>query len=158
MAWTFDELANLNDLVSAKLGTGTVAAGGNLTDADIGKPVKLAAANTYALCADGDGIDGFLVSVDAFTQDGYAFGTVQIGGRKWVRCDGAITFGYMVEAAAPAAAKTAETLGYGKVSVSGEYAAGVDTVAELLPYMQRKRWKVISGTGADTTLVLVEKQ
>ena len=80
MAWTFDELANLNDLVSAKLGTGTVAAGGNLTDADIGKPVKLAAANTYALCADGDGIDGFLVSVDAFTQDGYAFGTVQIGG------------------------------------------------------------------------------
>ncbi len=158
MAWTFDELANLNDLVSAKLGTGTVAAGGNLTDADIGKPLKLAAANTYALCADGDGIDGFLVSVNADTQDGYAFGTVQIGGRKWVRCDGAITFGYMVEAAAPAAAKTAETLGYGKVSVSGEYGVGIDTVAELLPYMQRKQWKVISGTGADTTLVLVEKQ
>lgn len=158
MAWTFDELANLNDLVSAKLGTGTVAAGGNLTDADIGKPVKLAAANTYALCADGDGIDGFLVSVNADTQDGYAFGTVQIGGRKWVRCDGAITFGYMVEAAAPAAAKTAETLGYGKVSVSGVYAVGVDTVAELLPYMHRKQWKVISGSGADTTLVLVEKQ
>ena len=158
MAWTFDELANLNDLVSAKLGTNTVANAGNLTDADIGKPVKLAATNTYALCADGDGIDGFLVSVDAFTVDGYAFGTVQIGGRKWVRCDGAITFGYMVEAAAPAAAKTAETLGYGKVSVSGEYAAGVDTVAELLPFMQRKQWKVISGTGADTTLVLVEKQ
>jgi len=158
MAWTFDELANLNDLVSAKLGTGTVAAGGNLTDADIGKPVKLAAANTYALCADGDGIDGFLVSVNADTQDGYAFGTVQIGGRKWVRCDGAITFGYMVEAAAPAAAKTAETLGYGKVSVSGVYAVGVDTVAELLPYMHRSHWKVISGTGADTTLVLVEKQ
>ena len=157
MAWTFDELANLNDLVSAKLGTGTVAAGGNLTDADIGKPVKLAAANTYALCADGDGIDGFLVSVDAFTQDGYAFGTVQIGGRKWVRCDGAI-FGYMVEAAAPAAAKTAETLGYGKVSVSGVYAVAVDTVAELLPYMHRSHWKVISGSGADTTLVLVEKQ
>ncbi len=158
MAWTFDELANLNDLVSAKLGTGTVAAGGNLTDADIGKPVKLAAANTYALCADGDGIDGFLASVNADTQDGYAFGTVQIGGRKWVRCDGAITFGYMVEAAAPAAAKTAETLGYGKVSVSGVYAVGVDTVAELLPYMHRSHWKVISGTGADTTLVLVEKQ
>ena len=158
MAWTFDELANLNDLVSAKLGTGTVAAGGNLTDADIGKPVKLAAANTYALCDDGDGIDGFLVSVDAFTQDGYAFGTVQIGGRKWVRCDGAITCGYMVEAAAPAAAKTAETLGYGKVSVSGVYAVAVDSVAELLPYMHRSHWKVISGTGADTTLVLVEKQ
>lgn len=61
-------------------------------------------------------------------------------------CDGAITFGYMVEAAAPAAARTAET-SYGKVSVSGAYAAGVDTVAELLPFMHRKQWKVISGTG-----------
>lgn len=158
MAWTFNELANLNDFVSAKLGTNTVANSGHLTDADVGKPVKLSATDTYALCADGDGIDGFLVSVEPFTQDGWAFGTVQIGGRKWCTADGIITFGYMVEAAAPAAARTAETAGYGKVSVSGEYAVAVDTVAELLPYMQRKAWRVISGTGGDTTLVLIEKQ
>lgn len=157
MAWTFSVLANMNDLISAKLGTNTVANSGHLTDADVGKPVKLVATDRYGLCSDGDGIDGWLVSVEPYTQDGYAFGTVQIGGRVKAVCDGAITFGYMVEAAAPAAARTAET-SYGKVSVSGEYAAGVDTVAELLPYMQRKKWKVISGTGGDTTTVVLEKQ
>ena len=157
MAWTFSVLANMNDLISAKLGTNTVANSGHLTDADVGKPLKLLADGRYGLCADGDGIDGWLVSVEPYTQDGYAFGTVQIGGRVKAVCDGAITFGYMVEAAAPAAARTAET-SYGKVSVSGEYAAGVDTVAELLPYMQRKKWKVISGTGGDTTTVVLEKQ
>ena len=157
MAWTFSVLANMNDLISAKLGTNTVANSGHLTDADVGKPVKLVATDRYGLCSDGDGIDGWLVSVEPYTQDGYAFGTVQIGGRVKAVCDGAITFGYMVEAAAPATARTAET-SYGKVSVSGEYAAGVDTVAELLPYMQRKKWKVISGTGGDTTTVVLEKQ
>ena len=157
MAWTFSVLANMNDLISAKLGTNTVANSGHLTDADVGKPVKLVATDRYGLCSDGDGIDGWLVSVEPYTQDGYAFGTVQIGGRVKAVCDGAITFGYMVEAAAPAAARTPET-SYGKVSVSGEYAAGVDTVAELLPYMQRKKWKVISGTGGDTTTVVLEKQ
>ena len=157
MAWTFSVLANMNDLISAKLGTNTVANSGHLTDADVGKPVKLVATDRYGLCSDGDGIDGWLVSVEPYTQDGYAFGTVQIGGRVKAVCDGAITFGYMVEAAAPAAARTAET-SYGKVSVSGAYAAGVDTVAELLPYMHRKQWKVISGTGGDTTTVVLEKQ
>ena len=157
MAWTFDVTANMNDFISAKLGTNTVANSGHLTDADIGKPLKLVATDRYGLCADGDGIDGWLQNVSSFTQDGYAFGTVQVGGRVKAVCDGAVTFGYLVEAAAPAAARTAET-SYGKVSVSGEYAAGVDTVAELLPYTQRKKWRVISGTGGDTTTVLLEKQ
>lgn len=161
MAWTFSVLASMDDLISAKLGTNTVANSGHLTDADIGKPLKLVATDRYGLCSDGDGIDGWLVSVEPFTQDGYAFGTVQIGGRVKAVCDGAITFGYMVEAAAPAPARTAET-SYGKVSVSGVYAGvggtAVDTTAELLPYMHRKRWRVISGTGADTTTVILEKQ
>lgn len=157
MAWTFSVTANMNDFISAKLGTDTVANSGHLTDADIGKPLKLVAAGRYALCADGDGIDGWLQGVEAATQDGYAFGTVQIGGRIAAVCDGAITFGYLVEAAAPAAARTAET-SYGKVSVSGIYAAGVDTVAELIPYVNRKKWRVISGSGGDTTTVILEKQ
>lgn len=157
MAWTFNELANLNDFVSAKLGTNTVANSGHLTDADVGKPVKLVATDRYGLCSDGDQIDGFLISVEPFTQDGYAFGTVQIGGRKWCKADGAITFGYLVEAAAPAAARTAETNNIGKVSESGVYAAGIDTVAEAKPYLAARKWRVISGSGDDTTLVLVEK-
>lgn len=145
MAWTFDILCSPNDLISAKLGTNTVANSGHLTDADVGKPVKLIATDRYGLCADGDNIDGFLMGVEAFTVDGYAFGTVQIGGRVKVRLDGAVTLGLVVEAAAPAAARTAETAGYGKVSVHTAAAA------------DNKRWKLISGTGLDGSNGIIEK-
>lgn len=159
MAWTFTPLAgDINYVISAKLGTDTVANSGHLTDADIGKPVKLLAAGRYGLCADGDGIDGWLVGVNPDTKDGYAFGSVQIGGRIYAQLDGASTFGYVVEAAAPAAARTAESSGYGQVSSSGAYGAGVDTVAELLPYMHRKVWRIISGAVTDDAIVLLEKQ
>lgn len=162
MAWTFTPLAgDINYVISAKLGTDTVANSGHLTDADIGKPVKLLAAGRYGLCADGDGIDGWLVGVNG-TKDGYAFGSVQIGGRIYAQLDGASTFGYVVEAAAPAAARTAETSGYGQVSSSGAYAGvqgtAVDTTAELLPYMHRKVWRIISGAVTDDAIVLLEKQ
>lgn len=159
MAWTFTPLAgDINYVISAKLGTDTVANSGHLTDADIGKPVKLLAAGRYGLCADGDGIDGWLVGVNPDTKDGYAFGSVQIGGRIYAQLDGASTFGYVVEAAAPAAARTAESSGYGQVSSSGAYGASVDTVAELLPYMHRKVWRIISGAVTDDAIVLLEKQ
>lgn len=163
MAWTFTPLAgDLNYVISAKLGTDTVANGGHLTDADIGKPVKLLAAGRYGLCADGDGIDGFLVGINPDTKDGYAFGSVQIGGRVYAQLDGAATFGYVVEAAAPASARTAESSGYGQVSVCAVYAGvggtAVDTTAELLPYMLRKQWRIISGAVTDDSIVLLEKQ
>lgn len=163
MAWTFTKTTdNLGEVISAKLGTDTVANGGHLTDADIGKPVKLLAAGRYGLCSDGDGIDGWLVGVNPNTVDGYAFGSVQIDGRIYAQLDGASTFGYMVEAAAPANARTAESSGYGQVSSSGSYAGvggtAVDTTAELLPYMHRKRWRIISGAVTDDAIVLLEKQ
>lgn len=163
MAWTFTPTAqDLQFCISAKLGTNTVANSGHLTDADIGKPLKLSAAGTYALCADGDQIDGFLVAIDPETVDGYAFGTVQIGGRVYAQLDGASTFGYMVEAAAPATVRTAEPSGYGQVSSSAAYAGvggtAVDTTAELLPFVFAKRWRIISGAVTDDAIVLLEKQ
>ncbi len=147
MAWKFlPTTGDIHHQVSAKLGTGTVAANGHLNDKDIGKPVKIVATDTYGLCADGDNIDGFLVHVDPETVDGYAFGTVQIAGRVAVQCDGVVAFGAVVEAAAQAAARTADTSGYGQVST--HVAAAADN----------KRWKLISGTGADNSIVIIEKQ
>lgn len=160
MAWTFTPLAgDINYVISAKLGTNTVANSGHLTDADIGKPVKLLAAGRYGLCADGDNIDGFLVGVDPETVDGYAFGSVQIGGRVYAQLDGASTFGYVVEAGTMAAARTAETSGYGKVSSHAGYALiTTDTVDEIRPMILAKKWRIISGAVTDTSVVLLEKQ
>lgn len=159
MAWTFTPLAgDINYVISAKLGTNTVANSGHLTDADIGKPVKLLAAGRYGLCADGDNIDGFLVGVNPETVDGYAFGSVQIGGRVYAQLDGASTFGYVVEAGTMAAARTAETSGYGKVSSHAVIAASSPTAAQYKTYIEAKKWRIISGAVTDTSVVLLEKQ
>lgn len=163
MAWTFTPTAqDIQFCISAKLGTGTVANSGNLNDNDIGKPLKLLAAGRYGLCSDGDQIDGWLVAVDPETVDGYAFGTVQIGGRVYAQLSGASTFGYVVEAAANEARTVADASGYGQVSSSAAYAGvggtAVDTTAELLPYIYRKQWRIISGAVTDDAIVLLEKQ
>ena len=159
MAWTFTPLAgDLNFVISAKLGTDTVANSGHLNDNDIGKPVKLLAAGRYGLCADGDNIDGFLVGVDPETRDGYAFGSVQVGGRVYCSLDGAATFGDVVEAGTMAAARTAETNGYGKVSSHATLAASSPTAAQYKALSLTKKWRVISGAVTDTSVVLLEKQ
>lgn len=159
MAWTFTPTAqDLQYCISAKLGTNTVANSGHLTDADIGKPLKLSAAGTYTLCADGDNIDGWLVAIDPETVDGYAFGTVQIGGRVYAQLDGASTFGYVVEAAAPATVRTAEPSGYGQVSSHAVIAIGSPTSAQYKTYIESKKWRIVSGAVTDDAIVLLEKQ
>jgi len=112
--------------ISAKLTTG-------ITDADIGKPVKLSAADTYTLCANGDVIEGFLIALDAVTQAGLPFGSIQVDGYKRVELDGNVAIGAAAEAAAPAAAGTAETNGLGKVSTH--------TVAATDMFV----WRLVSG-------------
>lgn len=155
--WTFAPTAeDIKHHISAKLGTDTVANSGHCTDADIGKPVKLSAAGKYAICADGDQIDGFIVGVSDYTVDGWSFGTVQVGGRVYASLDGAATFGYLVEAAAQASVRTAHSSGYGRVSENGLYAAGIDTVAEAKPYIAAKKWRIISGAVTDGAKVLLE--
>lgn len=159
--WTFTPLASdAQYQISAKLGTNTVANSGHLTDADVGKPVKLLAAGRYGLCADGDDIDGFLVGVNPETVDGYAFGTVQTGGRIYAVLSGASTFGYIVEAGDPATARTAETNNLGKVSSHRAYAGvggtAMDTTAELLPVVFARKWRIISGAVTDGATVLLE--
>jgi len=124
---------------SAKLDTG-------ITDADIGKPLKLISADTYGLCADGDMIEGFLVALNPETAGGAPFGTVQLGGYKRVELDGAVAIGSLVEAAAPAAAGTAEANGLGKVSV---HTISTVDVASLAASTFTVNWQLVSGTGLD---------
>jgi hypothetical protein len=155
--WTFAPLAgDINHVISAKLGASTSA---KLTDNDIGKPLKLLAAGRYGLCSDGDNIDGFLVGVDPQPQDGYAFGSVQIGGRVYAQLEGSSTFGYVVEAGTTAAYNTAEASGYGQVSSHAGYAlTTTDTVDEIRSMVLAKKWRIISGAVTDDAIVLLEKQ
>ncbi|MFA5429358.1 MAG: hypothetical protein WC279_14235 [Sulfurimonas sp.] len=145
--FTFKALVDERDLITAKLGTDTVANSGDLNGNDIGKPLKLTAADTYGLCADGDQIDGWLYSVESYTADGYAVGTVQVSGRRRVELSGDSAIGTIVEAAANTARTVAPTNGLGVVSTHTHVTA------------TRKLWRVISGTGlsGDTTCI-VEKQ
>lgn len=161
MAWTFAPLAgDINYVISAKLGTNTVANSGHLNDNDIGKPVKLLAAGRYGLCSDGDNIDGFLVGVDPETVDGYSFGSVQIGGRYYAQLEGGSTFGYVVEAATMAARTVVEPSGYGQVSSSAIYTTldATSTGDEAIPFILAKKWRIIAGAVADDSIVLLEKQ
>jgi hypothetical protein len=79
---------------SAKLG----ATNAKFTDADVGKPVKLAADSRFDLCADGDYIDGFCTSVESYTVQDSSFGGVQVGGFKKVTVTGPIAIGDYVKA------------------------------------------------------------
>lgn len=134
------------DVISAKLGTDTVANSGHLSDADIGKPLKLVAADTYGLCADGDVIEGFLVGVNPDTQDGYAFGSVQVGGMVPVELDVAVAIGAAVEAGTMAAARTAEANGLGIVST------------HIVAATDKFVWQLVSGTGLDEDVTAVIKK
>lgn len=119
---------------------------GDITDADVGKPVKLSVdtTDTYELCADGDGIDAFIVGIEPATADGLHLATLngnKAGARQRVEASGAMTVGDLVEAGAVAAAGTAET---NKLAlVSTHVAAAGDIV----------RWRVISADTSDGSIL-----
>jgi len=85
----FTELVTDGDRITARLGSDTKTAGGNLTDTEVGKLCKLAADSRYGLCAVGDKIGGRIVGLEPATADDYSIGTVQKGGRITCICEGA---------------------------------------------------------------------
>lgn len=123
----------------------TYKAASTITDADLNKPVKIGADSEVALCADGDQIYGFIAAVAPATADGKKIVSVLTSGRAWVTLDGASAVGTLVEAAANAAAGTANT---------GTKFAKVST--HTLVAATHKQWMVIAGTGEDTATVVVE--
>lgn len=140
------QITELNDRVTVRLGTNTVALAGNLVDADVGKPVKIVGSSRYGLCADGDVIEGWLESVNPDTDGGYAYGTVQLGGKRYVQLSGDVAIGALVAAGAPATAGTAETNHLGKVSTH----VGATT--------DQARWQLVESTGLDGDLTAVVKR
>lgn len=145
-AFVFGELVQESpDIVSAALG---VDANNKLTANDIGKGVKLAGANNYVLCAEGDEIEGILESVNPDTvNDGFAFGSVRKNGRAKATVAtaavGPLAVGALVAAAAQAAIDTA-----GGLVVDDDTAPTVHI------------WRVISllgGDGSADSEVLIEK-
>ena len=73
---------------TARLGAGTTE-GDRLSDADVGKIVKLVGDSRYNLVAAvGDAIEGIIAAVESYTADGYSIGSVQVKDRKEVTFDG----------------------------------------------------------------------
>lgn len=147
MAFNFNPQVDINkgDRVSACLGA---AANEGWTAKEIGKLVALEAASTdsnYKLAAVDTDIEGFVVSVEAHTENGgFSFGTVQRDGRvKVVNASaGALAVGDFVINAAQTAVGTA---GLGRVK------AGAGTAF---------KWRVIDlqgGSGAVSSTVLIER-
>ena len=87
----FNELIRPYDTnITARIADGA-GAGNQLADADINKFVKLKGDSQYGLCAQGDEIEGFLVTAGengGALADGFQLGTVQTEGRKLVTLDG----------------------------------------------------------------------
>lgn len=158
---------------TARLGAGTGAAN-NLTDKEVGKPVKLVADSRYDLCAAGDPIERFIVSMESATLDGYSIGSVigMPGDRKEVTFDGlqatlgvgAIAVGDYVVTGTVVAKDTALTVP-AKVAKAtqqpGVTEAGVigDVNDQLKVAMYA--WRVVSlgsvGTGAVGTVGTIER-
>ena len=141
---------------------------GAVTDADVGKPVRLTTTSpdTYQICADGEAIDAFIVGIEPATADGLHLAT--LNNRGYVRCeaDGALAIGGLVEAAANAAAGTANAGGLPYVSAKSVVAAAAPatgaTVAELATAVNAAlaalvvatpQWRVVSSAAADGTVL-----
>ena len=114
-----------------------------VTDADIGKPMKLTASDTYDICSVDDNIDGFLAAIDSQTQGGHAFVSIMVKGLQSVQLAGGTAVGLFVQAAAPSTLNTAETGHLAKVKT--HTAAAADAI----------KWRVVSGTGLDGDLTAV---
>ena len=72
---------------SARLADGT-GVSNQLTDADVGKFVKLAGDSQYGLCAAGNEIEGVVESANEQIADGFYIGSVRKDGRVRVTLDG----------------------------------------------------------------------
>jgi len=165
----------MNDIVTYKCNSA-------VTDNDVNKPVKLLSADLVELCSDGDGIYGWIDSVETHTEDGKTVVGVQVNGRRWATLSGSSAFGALVEAAANEAVSVALATKWALVSTQAVIAAtlavnlandangtliaaNVNATAVAVNALMarvaapRQQWKIIYGTTyADGTHVLLERQ
>lgn len=135
-----------HDRFSAALG---VSNSTPLKDADIGKPVKLAASNNYVQCSSADELEGIVESIEPNkVNSGFGFGVVQKGGRALATvAGGTLAVGALVVAGTQAAVNTANTANNGIPVVI----AGAPT---------KFLWRIIStltGGGVVGSVVVIER-
>lgn len=127
--------------ITARLAEGTDAA--NATPAtlvtnnhgttkEIGKCLKLLGDSRFGLCAAGDQIEGFAISVESNTVDGFNIGSVQRSGRKEVMFDG-----------------LQATAGTGTIAVGDRVVTGTITAKGTALPAQVKVCKATTQTGMD---------
>lgn len=136
----------LTTIVRAAIGTQAQG----ITDSDTGKAVVMGADQNYTLAADGNNIQGFITSVEAYTvNDGFAFGGVQTG------CRAKATVGAGTVAVLNAVvASTQEDAG-----VDGDIDHPAKVKASATPTAYDTGWRcirIVSGTGAVGDVVLLE--
>lgn len=71
----------------SRLGAGSGAAN-QFDDKEVGKFVKLVGESMHNLCAVGDDIEAWIMTVEPYTADAFSMGTVACGGYKEVVFDG----------------------------------------------------------------------
>ena len=159
--FNFTESYSIDEIISAKVSAlaGDIAglAAGYLTDADVGKGVKLGAADRYVLAVTGDEIEGFLVSVESATVDGFTFGSVVLAGRKSVTVEGTVAIGGLVTFGAAVAKGVALTV---PVAVKAGVAAsqsGTTPFAYTARTPNTHLWRLISGAGTTGTPGVIER-
>lgn len=155
----FTELIlQMNEIITARLGA-TADAAGHLGDEEQNKIVKLVGDSRYNLAAAGNEIEGFINSIQGATLDGWTIGSVQVGGRKVVTCDGA--------EATPGTGTVSigDYVVTGTVVAKGTALSGGPKVCTATTQATIKNspfaWRVVSlgsaGTGAVGTAALIEK-
>lgn len=162
-AFSFRPLVNdpSADIISAALGNNT----DQFDTVDVGQAVKLdSTGSTYVQCADGDEMEGFVISVEPFNvNSGFSFGSVQRDKRVKAQVaaneGGTLAIGDHLVIGTPIALGTAS--GYPQVK------AGVAAAQDgTTPFAYTERtpntfiWRVIeilTGTGVAGDLVLIER-
>lgn len=158
------------DLIAARLGAGTGTAN-NLTDIEIGKPVKMVGESRYNLTAAGEPIEGFITAVEGATADGYTLGSVQTKNRKTVTADGlqatpgtgTIAIGDYVVTGTVVAKGTALPAGPKVCKATDQPGTVPAALSNVGPQIKNTlfAWRVVSlgaaGTGAVGTTIVIER-
>lgn len=156
MKFQFGQLVPLPDDATFTAMLGATTGAGAFTDKDKHKAVKLGGDSRYILCADGNDIEGQVISIEPDTSDGYGKGTVCNKDRIYAinAGAGAIAVGAFVVAAAQPAVGTELP----RVST------GLETGVRAMPVKAGAGvfflWRVISllnDTGAVGKLILIER-
>lgn len=158
-------------VITSRLGAGT-GSSNHVSNAEVGKLVKLVGESRYNLCAAGDNIEGAITSVESATQDDYSIGGVQTDGRLEVTFDGlqatpgtgTIAVGDFVVCGTVVAKGTTLYPDAPKVTKATAQIGGVPadlTAAGVQAKAAMFAWRVISlgsaGTGAVGTVGVIER-